>query len=71
MADEIDAAQDRNLVDTQAAIAAARAADQTPPDVGCYDCHGTERRGKDCIYYAGCLEDWQRRDSAMRRAGRA
>lgn len=68
--DVIDRANDLALAQTDAAIAAARHSDVTPPDF-CCECDGCDggMTGKGCIWYPSCLQDWERRDSARRRNG--
>lgn len=74
MSDEIDAAQQREQIYREKAIEAARSHANDIPDVGCNDCYGANNEwphGKECPHYSGCLSDWQRRDSAKRREGKA
>ena len=71
--DELDIASEREQISRDAAIADARSHADEHPDVGCNDCYGANNEwphGKECPHYTGCLQDWERKNSAAKREGK-
>lgn len=70
MTDIFDQATDREEQFRENALQAARSHADEHPDLGCDDCFGATVKGRECPYFAPCLIDWERKNSAAKRKGR-
>lgn len=70
MSDIFDQATEREEKFREDALKAARSHADEHPDLGCDECYGATVKGKECIYYAPCLIDFERKQGAKKREGK-